>query len=59
LAGHERASPKDIALAYYSEAIHFIVTPWPYATTPIRGSVYGPTLHSFILLRFYQALTLL
>jgi proteasome lid subunit RPN8/RPN11 len=30
-------SPKDIALAHYSEAIHFIVTPRPYATTPIRA----------------------
>ena len=30
-------SPKDIALAYYSEAIHFIVTPRPYATTPVRA----------------------
>jgi proteasome lid subunit RPN8/RPN11 len=30
-------SPKDIALAYYSEAIHFIVTPRPYATSPVRA----------------------
>jgi len=30
-------SPKDIALAYYSEAIYFIVTPRPYAPTPIRA----------------------
>jgi proteasome lid subunit RPN8/RPN11 len=30
-------SPKDIALAYYSEAIYFIVTPRPYATSPIRA----------------------
>ena len=30
-------SPKDIALAYDSEAIYFIVTPRPYATTPIRA----------------------
>ena len=30
-------SSKDIALAYYSKAIHFIVTPRPYATTPIRA----------------------
>ena len=30
-------SPKDIALARYSAAIHFIVTPRPYATTPIRA----------------------
>jgi proteasome lid subunit RPN8/RPN11 len=30
-------SPKDIALAYYSEAIYFIVTPRPYATPPIRA----------------------
>jgi proteasome lid subunit RPN8/RPN11 len=30
-------SPKDIALACYSQAIHFIVTPRPYATLPIRA----------------------
>ena len=30
-------SPKDIALACHSEAIHFIVTPRPYAATPIRA----------------------
>jgi proteasome lid subunit RPN8/RPN11 len=30
-------SPKDIALAYCSEAIYFIVTPRPYASTPIRA----------------------
>jgi proteasome lid subunit RPN8/RPN11 len=30
-------SPKDIALAYYSEAIYFIVVPRPYATTRIRA----------------------
>ena len=30
-------SPKDIALACYSEAIYFIVTPRPYATAPIRA----------------------
>src|SRR5579859_2556526 len=30
-------SPKDIALACYIEAIHFIVTPRPYATTPVRA----------------------
>jgi proteasome lid subunit RPN8/RPN11 len=30
-------SPKDIALAYYSEAIYFIVTPRPYASMPIRA----------------------
>jgi len=30
-------SPIDIALACYSEAIHFIVTPRPYATTPVRA----------------------
>lgn len=30
-------SPKDIALAHYSEAIYFIVTPRPYATSPIRA----------------------
>jgi proteasome lid subunit RPN8/RPN11 len=30
-------SPKDIALAHYSEAIYFIVTPRPYASTPIRA----------------------
>lgn len=30
-------SPKDIAPAGYSEAIHFIVTPRPYATAPVRA----------------------
>lgn len=30
-------SPTDIALAYYSEAIYFIVSPRPYATTPVRA----------------------
>jgi proteasome lid subunit RPN8/RPN11 len=30
-------SPKDIALACYFEAIHFIVTPRPYATAPVRA----------------------
>jgi proteasome lid subunit RPN8/RPN11 len=30
-------SPKDIDLACLSEAIYFIVTPRPYATTPIRA----------------------
>jgi proteasome lid subunit RPN8/RPN11 len=30
-------SPKDIALAHNSEAIHFIVTPRPYAAAPIRA----------------------
>ncbi len=30
-------SPRDIALAYCSEAIYFIVTPRPYAVTPVRA----------------------
>ena len=30
-------SPKDIALAAYAQAIYFIVSPRPYATTPIRA----------------------
>jgi proteasome lid subunit RPN8/RPN11 len=30
-------SPKDLALAHIAEAICFIVTPRPYATTPIRA----------------------
>ena len=30
-------SLKDLALAHYSEAIYFIVTPRPYATMPIRA----------------------
>jgi proteasome lid subunit RPN8/RPN11 len=30
-------SPKDIALAYYPDAIYFIVTPRPYATSPVRA----------------------
>ena len=30
-------SPKDIALACYSETIYFIVTPRPYAISPVRA----------------------
>lgn len=30
-------SPTDIALARHSEVVHFIVTPRPYATKPIRA----------------------
>ena len=30
-------SPTDLALARHAEAIHFIVTPRPYAATPIRA----------------------
>lgn len=30
-------SPLDIDLAYYSEAIYFIVTPRPYAEKPVRA----------------------
>lgn len=30
-------SATDIALAYHSDAIHFIVTPRPYATMPVRA----------------------
>jgi proteasome lid subunit RPN8/RPN11 len=30
-------SSKDIALACDAEAVHFIVTPRPYATTPVRA----------------------
>ena len=30
-------SPRDIELAYYSEAIYFIVTPRPYAEKPVRA----------------------
>jgi proteasome lid subunit RPN8/RPN11 len=30
-------SPTDIALACHSDAIHFIVTPRPYASVPIRA----------------------
>lgn len=30
-------SPRDLTLAYYSQAIYFIVTPRPYATRPIRA----------------------
>jgi proteasome lid subunit RPN8/RPN11 len=30
-------SPVDIALACHSEAIYFIVTPRPYAVTPVRA----------------------
>jgi proteasome lid subunit RPN8/RPN11 len=30
-------SPTDIALAHLTEAIHFIVSPRPYAATPVRA----------------------
>jgi proteasome lid subunit RPN8/RPN11 len=30
-------SPRDIELAYYSEAIYVIVTPQPYAEKPVRA----------------------
>jgi [CysO sulfur-carrier protein]-S-L-cysteine hydrolase len=30
-------SPRDIELAYYSEAFYFIVTPRPYAEKPVRA----------------------
>lgn len=30
-------SPRDIELAYYSDAVYFIVTPRPYAEKPIRA----------------------
>jgi hypothetical protein len=30
-------SATDIALAYHSDVIHFIVTPRPYATAPVRA----------------------
>ena len=30
-------SPKDIALAQIPAAVHFIVTPCPYAVTPVRA----------------------
>lgn len=35
--GDNVPSPRDIELAYYSEAIYFIVSPQPYATTPVRA----------------------
>jgi proteasome lid subunit RPN8/RPN11 len=35
--GENVPSPKDIELAYYSEAIYVIVTPRPYAEAPIRA----------------------
>lgn len=35
--GENVPSPKDIELAYYSEAAYFIVTPRPYAEKPIRA----------------------
>ena len=35
--GDNAPSPRDIELAYYSEAIYFIVSPRPYATTPVRA----------------------
>jgi proteasome lid subunit RPN8/RPN11 len=35
--GENEPSPRDIQLAYYSEAIYLIVTPRPYAERPIRA----------------------
>ena len=35
--GENAPSPKDIKLAYYSEASYVIISPRPYATTPIRA----------------------
>ena len=35
--GDNVPSARDIELAYYSEAIYFIVSPRPYATTPVRA----------------------
>lgn len=35
--GENVPSRRDIELAYYSEAIYFIVTPRPYAENPIRA----------------------
>jgi proteasome lid subunit RPN8/RPN11 len=35
--GDNVPSPRDIELAYYSEAIYFIVTPRPYAEKPVRA----------------------
>jgi len=35
--GENVPSPRDIELAYYSEAVYFIVTPRPYASNPIRA----------------------
>jgi len=35
--GDNVPSPRDIELAYYSEAIYFIVTPRPYAIAPVRA----------------------
>jgi proteasome lid subunit RPN8/RPN11 len=36
-SGDNVPSPRDIELAYYSEAIYFIVTPRPYAIAPVRA----------------------
>ena len=35
--GDNVPSSRDIELAYYSEAVYFIVSPRPYATTPVRA----------------------
>jgi len=34
--GENVPSPRDIALSYCADAAYFIVTPRPYATTPVR-----------------------
>jgi proteasome lid subunit RPN8/RPN11 len=35
--GENAPSTKDIKLAYYSEASYFIISPRPYAATPVRA----------------------
>jgi proteasome lid subunit RPN8/RPN11 len=35
--GDNVPSPRDIELAYYSEAVYFIVSPRPYAAAPVRA----------------------
>ncbi len=35
--GENEASPRDIELAYYSEAAYFILSPLPHAGKPVRA----------------------
>jgi proteasome lid subunit RPN8/RPN11 len=35
--GDNVPSPRDIELAYYSEAVYFIVSPRPYTAAPVRA----------------------
>jgi proteasome lid subunit RPN8/RPN11 len=35
--GENKPSARDIELAYYSEELYFIISPWPHAPKPLRA----------------------